>query len=219
MASELSGPASPSPVNIATTSSLTSLPSLTSIEKQQDHLMSSLGFPTYGSLASSSSAVAANSLNRKFNEGNATSGTGNNMSTASNSYVEPHHHHHHSHQSSSAVSAAAAAAAVSASTPYPYFTSPTADLYSGSYGTSTGVFSSKTLQPSRPRNKSRANAGEREKKYQNTALSGGGIASFANDFLGAQDHIYVKRAGPACLTKLRACALNWQLQCSVGIAP
>lgn len=55
-------------------------------------------------------------------------------------------------------------------TAYPYFTSPGVDLYSGYSATSaashngssssTGVFSSKTLQPSRPRSKSRANAGK-----------------------------------------------------------
>ncbi len=52
----------------------------------------------------------------------------------------------------------------SSSTVYPYFAAPTASnelsnpLY-GSYST-TGVFSAKTLQPARPRAKSRANAGK-----------------------------------------------------------
>merc|ERR1712045_503859 len=58
------------------------------------------------------------------------------------------------------------ASAASASTAYPYFTSPGADLYSGTsvsgYNSSSAVFSSKTLQPTRPRTKSRANAEGRE---------------------------------------------------------
>ena len=50
-------------------------------------------------------------------------------------------------------------------TAYPYFTSPGADLYTAGsaagYNSSSAVFSSKTLQPTRPRTKSRANAGKR----------------------------------------------------------
>lgn len=56
---------------------------------------------------------------------------------------------------------------VSSPTAYPYFTSPGADLYSVSSpyssnanSSTTGVFSSRTLQPTRPRSKSRANAGK-----------------------------------------------------------
>jgi hypothetical protein len=51
-------------------------------------------------------------------------------------------------------------AASTASTAYPYFTSPGVDLYSGSYSAATGVYSSKTLQATRPRNKARSNAGK-----------------------------------------------------------
>jgi len=46
---------------------------------------------------------------------------------------------------------------------YPYFSSsPSIDLSSPLYGSysTTGVFSSKTLQPSRPRSKARANTGK-----------------------------------------------------------
>ena len=51
------------------------------------------------------------------------------------------------------------------STAYPYFTSPGADLYGSTSpysanSSATGVFSSRTLQPTRPRSKSRANAGK-----------------------------------------------------------
>ena len=51
------------------------------------------------------------------------------------------------------------------STAYPYFTSPGTDLYGSNSpysanSSATGVFSSRTLQPTRPRSKSRANAGK-----------------------------------------------------------
>jgi len=56
---------------------------------------------------------------------------------------------------------------VSSSSVYPYFTSPNADLsspYYGSYSSNDGVFSSKTLQPSRSRSlKSRSHAGKTDK--------------------------------------------------------
>ena len=61
--------------------------------------------------------------------------------------------------SSSSYAEASSTSASSAA--YPYFTSPGADLYTGSgYNSSSAVFSSKTLQPTRPRTKSRANAGK-----------------------------------------------------------
>ena len=54
----------------------------------------------------------------------------------------------------------------SSSSAYPYFTSPNVDLsaqYYGSYSNNDGVFSSKTLQPSRSRNmKSRSHTGKTE---------------------------------------------------------
>ena len=52
----------------------------------------------------------------------------------------------------------------SSSSAYPYFTSPNVDLsaqYYGSYSSNDGMFSSKTLQPSRSRNlKSRSHTGK-----------------------------------------------------------
>ena len=58
--------------------------------------------------------------------------------------------------------AEASSTSAASSAAYPYFTSPGADLYTGSggYNSSSAVFSSKTLQPTRPRTKSRANAGK-----------------------------------------------------------
>ena len=59
----------------------------------------------------------------------------------------------------------AEAGSATSSAAYPYFTSPGADLYTAGtaagYNSSSAVFSSKTLQPTRPRTKSRANAGKR----------------------------------------------------------
>ena len=81
---------------------------------------------------------------RKFHEGNSPP---NGIMTSASSYG--------SAEAGSATSSAA----------YPYFTSPGADLYTAGsaagYNSSSAVFSSKTLQPTRPRTKSRANAGKR----------------------------------------------------------
>ena len=129
-------------------SSSTILPSLSSIEAtaaskhgSSDHLMSSLGFPSY---SSTSAAAAAAAASRKFHEGNG-------MTSA---YLQPND-----------LASSSPTTSSSSSTAYPYFTSPGADLYSGSspYSagqSSTGVFNSRTLQPTRPRTKSRANAGK-----------------------------------------------------------
>ena len=109
-----------------------------------DHLMSSLGFPSYSTVTSASSVTVAS---RKFHEGN-----GSGMSYLGSTPSE--------------VSSAGDKMSPNvSSTPYPYFTSPGADLYSSTspYSTNssaTGVFSSRTLQPTRPRSKSRANAGK-----------------------------------------------------------
>ena len=107
--------------------------------------MSSLGFPSYSS-SSVTSASSVTVASRKFHEGNSVSGSGM-------TYLQPNE-----------VSSAAAAEKMS-STAYPYFTTPGTDLYAstspyGSANSSTGVFSSRTLQPTRPRSKSRANAGK-----------------------------------------------------------
>jgi len=124
------------------TSSLAALPSLSSIEAaKSDHLMSTLGFPSYIGSTSSASTVTS----RKFHEGNSPP---NGIMTSASSYG--------SAEAGSATSSAA----------YPYFTSPGADLYTAGsaagYNSSSAVFSSKTLQPTRPRTKSRANAEGRE---------------------------------------------------------
>lgn len=123
------------------------LPSLSSIEaKNNDHHLMSM-FPSYSGSTSTSA--------RKFHEGN-----GSMASVAASNYL-----------SSNDQLPNVTSVTGSASTAYPYFTSPGVDLYSGysaatsaasNNGTasSTGVFSSKTLQPSRPRSKSRANAGK-----------------------------------------------------------
>ena len=106
--------------------------------------MSSLGFPSYSTVTSASSVTVAS---RKFHEGN-----GSGMSYLGSTPSE--------------VSSAGDKMSPNvSSTPYPYFTSPGADLYSSTspYSTNssaTGVFSSRTLQPTRPRSKSRANAGK-----------------------------------------------------------
>jgi len=122
------------------------LPSLSSIEVSakhgsSDHLMSSLGFPSY---SSTSAAAAAAAASRKFHEGNG-------MTT----YLQPNE-----------LASSSPTTSSSSPTAYPYFTSPGVDLYSGSspYSgqSSTGVFNSRTLQPTRPRTKSRANAEGRE---------------------------------------------------------
>ena len=135
---------------IAISSSSTILPSLSSIEASvsakhgsSDHLMSSLGFPSY---TSTSAAAAAAAASRKFHEGNGM--------TTSATYLQPNE-----------LASSSPTTSSSSSTAYPYFTSPGADLYSGSspYSASTastGVFNSRTLQPTRPRTKSRANAGK-----------------------------------------------------------
>ena len=116
--------------------------------------MSTLGFPSY-----SSSAAAAVAASRKFHEGNG-------MTSSTATYLQPND----------------TTSASSSTTAYPYFTTPGADLYSvgsaavaaaaavgGPYASNngvnvnssaTGVFSSRTLQPTRPRSKSRANAGK-----------------------------------------------------------
>ena len=129
---------------IAISSSPTILPSLSSIEASakhgsSDHLMSSLGFPSY---SSTSAAAAAAAASRKFHEGNG-------MTT----YLQPNE-----------LASSSPTTSSSSPTAYPYFTSPGVDLYSGSspYSgqSSTGVFNSRTLQPTRPRTKSRANAGK-----------------------------------------------------------
>ena len=122
--------------------SLATLPSLSSIEAaKSDHLMSTLGFPSY--ITASTTASSVNS--RKFQEGN-TAANGIMTSTGGSSYNPTE------------------AGSVASSAAYPYFTSPGADLYSGTsvsgYNSSSAVFSSKTLQPTRPRTKSRANAGK-----------------------------------------------------------
>ena len=122
--------------------SLATLPSLSSIEAaKSDHLMSTLGFPSY--ITASTTASSVNS--RKFQEGN-TAANGIMTSTGGSSYNPTE------------------AGSVASSAAYPYFTSPGADLYSGTagYNSSSAVFSSKTLQPTRPRTKSRANAGKRD---------------------------------------------------------
>lgn len=118
--------------------------------------MSTLGFPSY-----SSSAAAAVAASRKFHEGNGMTSTA--------TYLQPND--------------TTCSASSSSTTAYPYFTTPGADLYSvgsaaaaaaalpyasnnGSVNSSaTGVFSSRTLQPTRPRSKSRANAGKMQSKY------------------------------------------------------
>ena len=134
---------------IAISSSPTILPSLSSIEASaakhgsSDHLMSSLGFPSY---SSTSAAAAAAAASRKFHEGNG-------MST----YLQPNE-----------LASSSPTTSSSSPTAYPYFTTPGADLYSGSASpysgqSSTGVFNSRTLQPTRPRTKSRANAGKIQK--------------------------------------------------------
>jgi hypothetical protein len=141
------------------------LPSLSALDKySSDHLMSSLGFTHYTTIGV-----------RKLPEGN----------------HHPHHHHQHGGSShptslspipnySSLVTSPSPVTTIlapvtshvtysttlapSSSSAYPYFTSPSSvDLSSPLYGSysTTGVFSSKTLQPSRPRSKARANTGKR----------------------------------------------------------
>ena len=108
--------------------------------------MSSLGFPSYSS-SSVTSASSVTVASRKFHEGNSVSG-----SSAGMTYLQPNE-------------VSSAAVEKMSSTAYPYFTTPGTDLYAstspyGSANSSTGVFSSRTLQPTRPRSKSRANAGK-----------------------------------------------------------
>ena len=141
------------------------LPSLASIDtKNSDHLMSSLGFPSYSSsssTASVASVAAASAVSRKFHEGN--NGMGSPVTSGGTSgtvtYLQPNE-------------ASSVTSNVTSTPAYPYFTSPGVDLYAtsaaSSYGSNglsssaTGVFSSRTLQPTRPRSKSRANAGKIE---------------------------------------------------------
>ena len=110
--------------------------------------MSSLGFPSYstGSVTSASS--------RKFHEGNVQ----DRMSSAGQMST---------YSTANEVSGVDKMSSpnVSTSTAYPYFTSPGTDLYGSTSpysanSSATGVFSSRTLQPTRPRSKSRANAGK-----------------------------------------------------------
>ena len=107
--------------------------------------MSSLGFPSYSS-SSVTSASSVTVASRKFHEGNSVSGS------SGMTYLQPNE-------------VSSAAVEKMSSTAYPYFTTPGTDLYAstspyGSANSSTGVFSSRTLQPTRPRSKSRANAGK-----------------------------------------------------------
>ena len=111
--------------------------------------MSSLGFPSYstGSVTSASS--------RKFHEGNNVQ---DRMSSAGQMST---------YSTANEVSGVDKMSSpnVSTSTAYPYFTSPGTDLYGSTSpysanSSATGVFSSRTLQPTRPRSKSRANAGK-----------------------------------------------------------
>jgi hypothetical protein len=153
------------------------LPSLSALDKySSDHLMSSLGFTHYTTIGV-----------RKLPEGN----------------HHPHHHHQHGGSShptslspipnySSLVTSPSPVTTIlapvtshvtysttlapSSSSAYPYFTSPSSvDLSSPLYGSysTTGVFSSKTLQPSRPRSKARANTGKRSEPlfFQSSALT------------------------------------------------
>ena len=127
----------------AAASNLAALPSLSSIEAaKSDHLMSTLGFPSY--ITASAASTASTVTSRKFHEGN------NGIMTSTSSYQ------------TASEAGAAGGHPVTSSPAYPYFTSPGADLYTGTYAsnTSSAVFSSKTLQPTRPRTKSRANAGK-----------------------------------------------------------
>ena len=138
--------ASASEAHAAVNHSLATLPSLSSIEAaKSDHLMSTLGFPSY------ITASTTTSNSRKFQEGNTAQSVANGIMTSTGSGSSYN-------LSTEAVASAASSAA------YPYFTSPGADLYSGTsagYNSSSAVFSSKTLQPTRPRTKSRANAGKK----------------------------------------------------------
>ena len=145
-----SSSASPPPTSM---SSMSMLPSLSALDKySSDHLMSSLGFTHYTTIGV-----------RKLPEGNHHGGHSSSLSPIPNysslvtspSPVTTILSPVTTHQTYSTTNAP--------SSSYPYFTSPSSvDLSSPLYGSysTTGVFSSKTLQPSRPRSKARANTGK-----------------------------------------------------------
>jgi hypothetical protein len=135
------------------------LPSLSALDKySSDHLMSTLGFTHYTTIGV-----------RKLPEGNAHHGGSSHPTSLS-----PIPNYSSLVTSPSPVTTILAPvtthatysttiAPSSSSSAYSYFTSPSSvDLSSPLYGSysTTGVFSSKTLQPSRPRSKARANTGK-----------------------------------------------------------
>ena len=136
------------------------LPSLSALDKySSDHLMSSLGFSHYTTIGV-----------RKLPEGNHSG------SSAHPTSLSPIPNYSSLVTSPSPVttilapvtthatySTTLAPSSSSTTSAYSYFATPSSvDLSSPLYGsyTTTGVFSSKTLQPSRPRSKARANAGK-----------------------------------------------------------
>ena len=183
----------------ASVSALATLPSLSSIEAvhqaKSDHLMSTLGFPSYIT-AASTTAASASVNSRKFQEGNTTNPSAaqaivsNGIMTSTGGSTSAGSSYNLSTAESAVVGSVASAASASAA--YPYFTSPGADLYSGTsvsgYNSSSAVFSSKTLQPTRPRTKSRANAGKRD-LYR----KGGGSSLYIFQhffYIFGQKHLY-----------------------------
>lgn len=114
------------------------LPGIGSLEKHADPLMSSLGF------AAAAAYGAGGTMGRKLPEGMTASPSTSSISLSNNS------------SNNSIVTTSESAPS------YSYFAAPNSSELSsplyGSYST-TGVFSAKNLQPSRPRSKSRTNAG------------------------------------------------------------
>ena len=142
------------------------LPSLSALDKySSDHLMSSLGFSHYTTIGV-----------RKLPEGNHLSGSSSHPTSLSpipnyssmvtspspvTTILAPVTTH-------ATYSTTMAPSSSSTTSAYSYFAAPSSvDLSSPLYGsyTTTGVFSSKTLQPSRPRSKARANAGKIPSRY------------------------------------------------------
>ena len=140
------------------------LPSLSALDKySSDHLMSSLGFSHYTTIGV-----------RKLPEGNNHQESGHQHSLSpipsysslvtSPSPVTTILAPVTTHQTYSTTQAP--------SSSYPYFSSSqSVDLSSPLYGSysTTGVFSSKTLQPSRPRSKARANTGKAKLAFFNNS--------------------------------------------------
>ena len=148
------------------------LPSLSSLDKySSDHLMSSLGFTHYTTIGM-----------RKLPEGNQHQHHHQHQHSGSSSShptsLSPIPNYSSLVTSPSPVTTILAPvtthatysttiAPSSSSSAYSYFTSPSSvDLSSPLYGSysTTGVFSSKTLQPARPRSKARANTGTKARQ-------------------------------------------------------